>query len=62
MIQWCSNCRDGGDIVICTACEANSICRLCVNFEPKNEEDYVPFECPPCFLQKSGDKPYVGLL
>lgn len=54
---WCSICRDGDDVVICTTCKVNSICTLCIefNFEDPETEN---FECPACFIKRSPHKSY----
>lgn len=44
IIQWCSECRDGGDLAVCTTCNIIGICSVCIDFGMKDG-----FVCPPCF-------------
>jgi len=53
IIQWCSGCQDGGDLVLCTNCNIIAICSLCIYFGIGDG-----FECPPCFKKKK-PVPYV---
>ena len=59
MIQWCGSCRDGGEVVICTTCETNSICYLCADFKLEDEKDHISLECPPCFQKKDEKALYL---
>ncbi|KAF8801923.1 hypothetical protein BYT27DRAFT_7114038, partial [Phlegmacium glaucopus] len=53
---WCSGCRNGGTVVLCTTCETISICTDCIDF--KEDEESTLFECPPCFLKKDNKAIY----
>ena len=54
IIQWCSGCQDGGELVICTNCNTITICTLCIDFRIKDG-----FKCPPCFKKQNKPVPYV---
>ncbi|EDR03103.1 uncharacterized protein LACBIDRAFT_307567 [Laccaria bicolor S238N-H82] len=43
-VIWCSGCRDGGDLAVCTTCKIIGICSVCIDFGTKDG-----FVCPPCF-------------
>ncbi|KIM40990.1 hypothetical protein M413DRAFT_28089 [Hebeloma cylindrosporum] len=55
--SWCSNCNNGGTVVLCTICDVISICTACLDFVGQEET----FTCPACFLKvdKFGKYPYT---
>jgi hypothetical protein len=57
-IQWCSNCRNGGEMVVCTICGINSICTDCIEFDETKLEG-INFECPSCFIRYKAGEKYV---
>jgi hypothetical protein len=52
VIQWCSGCREGETMVLCTVCKDISFCTDCMDFDSKGDEESIPFQCPSCFLKK----------
>ncbi|KIK03069.1 hypothetical protein K443DRAFT_131586 [Laccaria amethystina LaAM-08-1] len=55
-IVWCSGCRDGGKLVLCTICKCNAICSVCIEFGINDGVDN--FKCPTCFMKESKNIPY----
>jgi hypothetical protein len=55
--QWCSNCRNGGTLVICDDCRLTSLCTGCIDINIDDEN--LEFQCPPCFLKKNNQGIYV---
>jgi len=55
--QWCSGCRDGGDLIVCMIFNINALCSLCINFG--NKDNIVSFQCPSCFKKPGKHVPYV---
>ncbi|KIM38491.1 hypothetical protein M413DRAFT_76005 [Hebeloma cylindrosporum] len=59
---WCSGCRNGGTVVLCTVCDIISMCTSCIDFKGEENVKALDFECPPCFVKRDPNGVYPHTL
>lgn len=52
--QWCSNCRNGGYLIVCSGCNERAFCSACLQFSTEGDDDFL---CPICYYKNPADGP-----